>query len=317
MRVTQSMLSNNMLRNLSNSYAKIGKYQEQITTGRKFTRPSEDPVATVKGMSYRTDLNKAEQFTRNLQTVNTWLDTTDDALDQVGAALHRVKELIVQAANDTNTSEDREKINAEIKQIQEQLQDLGNTKVAGKYIFSGTKTNSPLFEDGKINENIETHDEDANGQIVKPYVNTKSVEIEVFDGITMKVNTPGFELFKGIYDFMTEVSKLLDDETITGDKISKALGMTADEDGKIPGLDQLYENVLSYRADVGARQNRVELMTNRLSSHEINITKRLSENEDVDYAEAITKMITSESIHQAALSVGAKIIQQTLVDFIR
>jgi flagellar hook-associated protein 3 FlgL len=59
------------------------------------------------------------------------------------------------------------------------------------------------------------------------------------------------------------------------------------------------------------------MMVNRLSSHELNITKRLSENEDVDYAEAITNMVTAESIHQAALSVGAKIIQQTLVDFIR
>lgn len=85
----------------------------------------------------------------------------------------------------------------------------------------------------------------------------------------------------------------------------------------VPGLDKLYEDVLSARADVGARQNRIEMMTNRLSSHEINITKRLSENEDVDYAETITKMVTAESIHQAALAVGARIIQQTLVDFIR
>lgn len=292
MRVTQSMLSNNMLRNLSNSFAKIGKYQDQITTGRKFTRPSEDPVATVKGMSYRTDLNKAEQFTRNLQTVNTWLDTTDDALNQVGNALQRVKELIVQAANDTNTPDDRQKIQEEINQIKKHLRDLANTKVSDKYIFSGTNTQSPLF--------------DSNAPTINN-VNDRSVTIEVFDGITLNVNIPGKTLFREIDTFMNDFSNTLLDPNSSGEDISKKLG----------DLDNHISAVLAARADVGARQNRVELMTNRLSSHEINITKHLSENEDVDYAEAITKMITSESIHQAALSVGAKIIQQTLVDFIR
>lgn len=58
-------------------------------------------------------------------------------------------------------------------------------------------------------------------------------------------------------------------------------------------------------------------MENRLSIREVSVTKQLSNNEDVDYAKAITEMVTSESIHQASLSVGSKIIQQTLVDFIR
>lgn len=303
MRVTQSMLSNNMLRNLSNSYSKMGKLQDQITSGKKFTRPSDDPVSTVKGMSYRTDLNKAEQFTRNMLTVNSWLDTTDDALDQVGSALQRVKGLIVQAANDTNTKEDRDKINVEINQIRKHLQDIANTKVADKYIFSGTKTHSPLF--------------DTDGQFNDTEINDKDVIIEVFDGITLKVNSTGEVLFKEIDDFMGKVYDLLDGGA-TGEQITEALGMElTDGADTIPALDQLYEKVLADRADVGARQNRVEMMTNRLSKHEINVTKQMSENEDVDYAKAITEMVTSDSIHQAALSVGAKIIQQTLVDFIR
>jgi flagellar hook-associated protein 3 FlgL len=280
-----------MLRNLSNSYSKIGKYQEQITTGRKFTRPSDDPVSTVKGMAFRTDLNKAEQFTRNIQTVNNWLDTTDDALDQAGTALHRIKELLVQAANDTNTSSDRTKIKEEIEQIKLQLRDIANTKVGNKYIFSGTKTLAPVFDES-----------DMTG-----HINEEIVQIEVFDGIKLDVNIPGKTLFGNIDNFMSNLSNLLNDDTKTGEDISEMLG----------DLDQLYEEVLAARADIGARQNRVELMTNRLALHETNVTKQLSENEDVDYAKAITEMITAESIHQAALSVGAKIIQQTLVDFIR
>lgn len=301
MRVTQSMLSSNMLRNLNNSYSKMGKLQEQLTSGSKINRPSDDPVAAIKGMGFRTDLNKVEQFTRNMNEVYTWLDSTDDALTQVGEALNRVKELVVQAANDTNTAEDREKIKTEIDQIREQLQDLGNTKVADKYIFSGTKTHSPLFNEGVLNTDV----------------NENNVNMEVFDGIQLNVNTPGSEMFKQIDEVMAKISTALTpgEETNNGSDIGDLLGGIAD--GTDDTLSEVQNLVLEMRAEVGAKQNRADMMADRLSTHEINVTKQMSNNEDVDYAETITEMVTTESIHQAALSVGARIIQQTLVDFIR
>lgn len=292
MRVTQSMLSNNMLRNLNTNYRKLSDLQNQINTGKKITRPSQDPVIATKGMGYRTDLNKVEQFDRNITEVNAWLDASDDALDQVGNALTRVKELIVQASSDTNTPDDREKIRKEIAQIKLQLQDIANTKIADKYIFSGTDTHTPLFDTvGNLNT-----------------VNENDVKFEVFDGVQLNVNTPGHTLFSSIDTFMNNLNGLLD----------PAAGATGDDiDDLLDDLSNLQNSVLEARADIGARQNRVEMMNNRLAVHKISVTKQMSENEDVDYAETITEMVTSQSIHQAALSVGANIIQQTLVDFIR
>lgn len=306
MRVTQSMLSSNMLRNLNTSYSKMSKYQNMLDSGSVITRPSDDPVVAVKGMGYRIDLDKNQQYQRNLREANTWLDTTDEALDQVGGALKRVKELIVQAANDTNTTDDRQKINAEMQQIKGQLRDIANTKVGENYIFSGTHTNQPLYTDktGPQNPAISTG-------------GNKPIEINVFDGISMNINTQGADLFENIDGFMTHVTTLLESGA-TGPEIGNALGLEVTNGAnKIPGLDGIYENTLTVRADVGARQNRVEMMENRLSLQEVNVTKQLSKNEDTDYAKTITDMVTQESIHQAALSVGAKIIQQTLVDFIR
>ncbi|MFJ5565432.1 flagellar hook-associated protein FlgL [Lysinibacillus xylanilyticus] len=306
MRVTQSMLSSNMLRNLNTSYNKMSKYQDMLDSGSVISRPSDDPVVAVKGMGYRIELDKNQQYQRNLREANTWLDTTDEALDQVGGALKRVKELIIQAANDTNTADDRQKINAEMQHIKEQLRDIANTKVGENYIFSGTHTNQPLYTDkaGPQNPDITT-----GGQ--------KAIEINVFDGISMNINTPGADLFENIDGFMTHVTTLLESGA-TGPEIGSALGLEVTNGAnKIPGLDGIYENTLTLRADVGARQNRVEMMGNRLSLQEVNVTKQLSANEDTDYAKTITDMVTQESIHQAALSVGAKIIQQTLVDFIR
>ncbi|WP_431029175.1 flagellar hook-associated protein FlgL [Lysinibacillus sp. LZ02] len=306
-RVTQSMLSSNMLRNLNSSYNKMSKYQDMLNSGKVITRPSDDPVVAVKGMGYRVELDKNEQYKRNIREAHTWLDSTDEALDQVGSAMKRVKELIVQAANDTNTADDRQKINAEIKQIKQQLRDIANTKVGENYIFSGTHTSKPLYTDqtGPQNPAITTG---AAGEI----------KINVFDGISTKLNTPGNDFFKEIDDFMGRVDTVLQSNA-TSEEISSALGleMTDGGGGNIPALDGVYEKTLTLRAEVGARQNRVEMMENRLDVQAINVTKQKSLNEDTDYAETITQMVTQESIHQAALSVGAKVIQQTLVDFIR
>lgn len=308
MRVTQSMLSNNMLRNLSTSYSKMSELQNQINTGSKITRPSDDPVIAIKGMSYRKDLNKVSQFERNMNEVNSWLDSSDDALGQVGDALNRVKELVVQAANDTNTADERKKIKLEIDQIRSQIQDVANTKIADKYIFNGTKTQSPLFVNGQLNPEIY---DSSTGEFIS--ATSGEVNMEVFDGIQLQVNTSNAaELYKNVDDLMANISSALD--ASDGEQIGNLLGGLAD--GTDDTLSELQNKVLEARADVGARQNRVEMMSNRLSSQEINVTKQMSQNEDVDYAEAITQMITHESIHQASLSVGAKIIQQTLVNFL-
>lgn len=294
MRVTQSMLSSNMLRNLSTSYSKMSTLQDQINTGKKITRPSQDPVVATKGIGYRTDLSKVEQFQRNLGEVNNWLDSSDDALDHVGQAVIRLQELVTDAANGSKTSDDRQKIQVEITQLRKQIQDLGNTKVGDKYIFSGTNTLTPLHNGSTFTD---------------PTLSTglnKEVKIEVYDGVEINVNTNGIQLFSDM-DAMLE-------------KIEKSLGDGSDSaviSGYLTNISNMQNNVLEKRADIGARQNRVEMMENRLASQEIIATKRMSENEDIDYEKAITDMITQESIHTAALSIGSKIIQATLVDFIR
>lgn len=304
MRVTQSMLSTNMLLNLNRSYGKMSKLQDQITTGSKITRPSDDPVVAVKGMGYRRDLAKVEQYTRNMNEVNNWLDASDEALNQVGEQMKRVRELVVQAANDTNTPQERAKIKTEIDQIRQHIQDVANTKVGDRYIFSGTKTGQPLFINGTMNT--------AN-------VNAQEVKIEVYDGIQININTAGMELFENVDDLMGKISDVLDPTRVpvaSGQEIGDMLGGLTNA-GQTDDITVIHNKILEAQSDVGARQNRVELMENRLSIREVSVTKQLSNNEDVDYAKAITEMVTSESIHQAALSVGAKIIQQTLVDFIR
>ncbi|MBG9586611.1 flagellar hook-associated protein FlgL [Cytobacillus firmus] len=286
MRVTQSMLSNNMLRNLSNSYSRMDKLQDQISTQKKFTKPSDDPVAAMMGMNYRTDLNRIEQYTRNIGEVRNWVDSTDDALDKGVLALQRIRELTLQASNGTLEEDQRKAVAEEVKQLKEHLQNLGDTQVGGKYIFNGNQTNLRPSESG---------------------FQSGTIELEVFSGIKIPVNTEGKALFGDMLSDEGDIQKLITaletNDPAVGDMLEN--------------VDKNIDNFLSARALIGAKQNRVELMEDRLSQQEVFSTRILSDNEDIDMEKAIIELTTQESIHRAALSVGARIIQPSLTDFLR
>src|SRR5699024_10554391 len=293
MRVTQNMISNNMLNHLSNSYSKMNKYMDQLTTGKKVNKPSDDPVTVMKGMNYRSEVSRIEQYQRNTGEVHKWMDNTDAALDQATQALQKLRELAVQASNDTYSEEERQSIAKEAEQIKQDLIDIANTKVNGKYIFNGTNTGeAPIKEGESVN------------------FNTNFVKIEVAAGTVLEANVnpenvfgdDESNMFKDIKSFI---------ETLNGDN------QETDLNQYIEDFDQRIDNVINARADLGARMNRLDLIEDRLGDQEIVATKMMSDNEDVDYAKAITELITQESIHRAALAAGSRIIQPSLVDFLR
>ncbi|MFC4182826.1 flagellar hook-associated protein FlgL [Saccharococcus thermophilus] len=301
MRVTQNMLANNMLKHLSTSYANLGKYQEQLSTGKKINRPSDDPVVAMKGIAYRTNLTEVEQFKRNFSEAYNWVENSDAALDKATQALQRIRELVVQASNDTYEETQRQAISQEIKQLTEQLVTIANTKVGDKYIFNGTNTLEPPVQ--------------MNGTSITTSDNTGEVKIELAKGIYIGVNVDPTKVFhydasqkgKGLFSDLQSLANDLDNPAKTGKDINEYLGY----------IDQHINNLLSARAELGARMNRIELMEDRIDSQQVIAEKMLSDNEDVDMEKVITDLKTQESVHRAALAVGARIIQPTLVDFLR
>lgn len=286
MRVTQSMLSNNMLRNLSNNYNKMGKLQDQLTTQKRITRPSDDPVVAMLGLGYRDSLNKVQQYSRNVSEATNWLDSTDDAISQGVKVLQRIRELTVQASNGTYEEGQRGAIAVEVDQLKKQLETIAQTQVGGKYIFNGENTNkAPAAGNFSYGD----------------------IELEIFDGIKLNVNTKGSELFKSVFNTLDSLKSKLEDKTASDTDIS----------GFLDTLDSEIDHFLKIQADVGAKQNRVDMMKDRLSSQETIATEIMSKNEDVEIEKVITELITQESVQRAALSVGARIIQPSLVDFLR
>ncbi|HLQ97067.1 MAG TPA: flagellin, partial [Candidatus Dormibacteraeota bacterium] len=201
----------------------------------------------------------------------------------------------VQASNDTYSEEERQSIAKEAEQIKQDLIDIANTKVNGKYIFNGTNTNEPpIAEDGSYTDHL----------------NTNFVKIEVAPGTELEANVNPKSVFgKGESNMFEDIKSFIN--TLNGANQGKDLNQYIED------FNQRIDDVINARADLGARMNRLDLIEDRLGDQEIVATKMMSDNEDVDYAKAITELITQESIHRAALAAGSRIIQPSLVDFLR
>lgn len=285
-----------MLRNLFHSQAQMDKYFTQIYTGKKISRPSEDPVVAMKGMGYRTEVAEVEQYRRNASEIWNWMDHSDDALDKATKALQRMEYLSVQAANGTYDTDERIAIAEEVKELRAQLAEIANTNVNGKYIFNGTDTDErpvTLNPDGTVSFST------GDGR-------DKPVLIEVSKGITLNVNVNpdnvfDEELFEHIDNFINALES----------------GNQEDLNNSIEELNESSLNIINERAALGARMNRLELIEDRLSMQEVIAKDTMMKNEGVDFEEAVTNLLSQEVMHRAALSAGAKIIQPSLVDFLR
>lgn len=399
------MLANSNLKYISQNYNNLSKIYDQINTGKKITKPSDDPVIAMKGMRYRSQLVEVDQFRRNLSEGFNWLDNADATLDETNQVLNRIRDLTVQASNDSYDPIARKNIAEEITSLQEHIIALANTRVGENYIFNGTDTdkspidsskfnmdfnafvgeftNNPekakdyiisykgqVYKSGGTDENgttvytlepmVEMKDKDApvtepptmmkvptaeirigadgkvthiareanaerNGEIQETNAiissndlvvsnknaastNNEQVKIEVMKGVSIPINLRGQNAFSTeLFGGLESLKKMLTDPATTGKEITKALDT----------IDGFLNDIVSTRAELGAQTNRAEMVDSRLMQQKVIATQTVSNNEDIDFEEAIMNFTIQESLHKASLAVGARIIQPTLMDFLR
>lgn len=313
MRVTQTMLTQTNLKHLSSSYNTLARVQEQLISGKRIQKASEDPVVAMQGIRYRTEVREVDQFRRNVSEATSWMDLTDSTLNEVTEAIKRIRELTTQAANDTYESSQRQIIKSEIDQLVEHIGSLANSKAGEKYIYNGTMTDKPLIDMEKLKGYLAA--DPANPVSIDDVYTSGTapttsgvINFEVSKGILVQVNMQPENVFgKKLFEGLQQLSADLKDETKTGEDFSKMLGT----------LDTLGQSLITERAELGARANRLELVDNRLQDHEIIAKTIMSNNEDIDIEKVIMELKSHETVHRAALSAGARIIQPTLLDFLR
>jgi len=294
MRITQSMIIENFNRNLSQNLKRLADINDNISAQRRIRRPSDDPVGAAMALKIRRQLSAIGQYNSNAKDALTWLKDTETALTNAGNILQRLSELTVQAANGTLTAEERQKILYEVRELKDQLLQEANSTSVNRYIFGGYITDKPPFyvdeDTGKIEHNNPVG----------------TIEYNLGHSERIPVNMIGSEVFEDIFNAVEDLENALDKDL--ADEISGNI---------LENIKKSLDTILKYRAQIGARSNRLEATVARLDADEIDSLDLLNSVEGIDLAKMITELKMEESIYRASLAVGARIIQPTLVDFLR
>lgn len=145
MRITNNMIMNNARVNINGNKVAVDAGDTQMTTQKKISRPSDDPVIAVRSLRLQTQLSKVDQYlNKNITDAESWMDITESALNNTVSCLTRLKELTNQGANDINNENDRKSILQELKQLQEAIFSEGNADCAGRTVFTGYRTDKNL-----------------------------------------------------------------------------------------------------------------------------------------------------------------------------
>ena len=293
-RITQGMMNQTLLYDLRNVTNQLSTSEQQLSSGYKLNQPSDDPYGASQALKLRADLAANKQYQSNVQDANSWQNVADTALGDIGDSIQRARDLVIQGANDTNDASDRQAIVTELNQLIDSIKTDGNTQYAGRYIFSGTATNTQPYQLGS---------NDAYSG------NTAMITREIGVGVQVAINTPGSSVIgDGTGGLLATLRGIVNDLQ-SGN--TNALSTT-----DLNALDTANDTLLNARAQVGALSNRLTTASNRLQSTEQSTTQLLSNVQDADMTQVMVNFSTQQAAYQAALRAGAQIIQPSLMDFL-
>jgi len=308
LRITSNMMSRNLLQNLEVAQGNMSDLENEMSSGHRITKPSDDPSGVHSALGIKTNMAMIAQTKSNADAALSNMGTTDSILGDVTSMLQRVRELAVQGASDTNTPDSRKAIAAEVDQIAAQIKTLANTKIGNKYIFGGTATSTEPMPS-------------AGGSFAG---NSNPIQLDVGNNSKVDISVDGPGVFVKVPAGATY--GLLSDPQGSGngilDKLSAALksGLTTagtDISATLDDIDANLDNISSSRATLGASINRVTAISTQMATTTINLTANLSSIQNTDISKTILDFQTQQNTYQAALSIGAKIIQPSLVDFMK
>ncbi|MCM3128293.1 flagellar hook-associated protein FlgL [Paenibacillus provencensis] len=299
-RVTSSMMNTQMLSNINRNLNKMSNLENQISTGRKINKPSDDPVGVTYALRYRAEIASNEQYQSNVDSAISWLDTTDATMQQATDIVTRIKEIAVQGSSETVPQSGLDAIKEEMEELQKQLVNIGNTQIRGKYIFNGQKYDQAPYELTGGATSYAGLDPDK-----------AAVNFGISQQVNMQINTSGSDFFGA----STEDDNLF---KVT-DNLIAALGSGdySGIQGELTKLEDRNTKMQAALSEVGARTNRVELMQSRLEDQNLNLTTLQSKTEDADIASLMIQATSASTIYEAALQASAKILTPTLMDFMR
>lgn len=283
---------------------RLADIQAQVASGKRVNAPSDAPQLTARVQDAESVLARQDAYLRSLDSVQRKLELQETQMRSASDVLLRVRELAVQAANDTNDSTARKAIATELRTLTDFMQSLANTRdESGNHVFGGSATGQPPFERGE------------DGRVAYQGDATR-VEVEIGPGRLMVLYRSGTEVFAPLVDPQDDAQRVgffdalgqLADDVEAGNQAGMQQGLA--------NLDSLEESISLALGEIGGRMNIVDRQRDVVETEQLRMREVLSELVDLDYAEAITRLRREELALEAAQGTLARISRLSLFNFI-
>jgi flagellar hook-associated protein 3 FlgL len=283
------MMTATVKRNLFRQAEQLAKKQETMASGKRINRPSDDPLGYGKVLDYRKTLTSLGQYDRNIQNAK-------NRTEFIETTLEGVEELMVDAKNwavnqSASASMDREAAITSVQNIREQMLQMSNSKMGNVYVFAGFQTLTPPFaSDGSYNGD--------NGYY----------SVMTADNMEMQVEADGSRIFQGAEDVFDALDQLIvglqtDDVALIHDQIGR--------------FEQAQDQVQMVRAESGAKYQQLQLVEQQTAKLKLTFEEMMDSTEKAIIEETVIDFNNQELAYELALNAAAKIIQPTLMDFLR
>ncbi|PPK92143.1 flagellar hook-associated protein 3 FlgL [Kineococcus xinjiangensis] len=300
-RITHRTTAATSLANLQANQLRQSKLQEQLTSGKSISKASDNPAAAAEALRHRSDIAANEQYARNITDGRMLLDVQEGVLDSALKGLQKVKALAVQGASTgNNDAAAREAIAKQVDAIREELLGAANTKHLGRAVFGGNADITAAYEaDGTYNGN------------------SASIKRSAAPGVDVDINIPGASAFG---TGTTAAPPTAADNTFKAlEDLSAALrsGTGATITASLGNVELGLDRITGALASIGARGNQLAALQDTTEARGDYLSNALEEVEGVDIAKAMVEFNLQNTAYQAALAATAKVIQPTLLDFLR
>lgn len=322
MRVTDNYIMNRLSRSIQNIGNKSAILSDKVSSGKKISKGSEDPTVAMKSLKVRRDISRTEQYKANLENAQSWFEECESLVYGIRKLADDARIAVLEGSSGTYSETDRKGIAETLRKAQEQILAIGNTMFGGKYILGGpnakdipfTSVNGKLYYNGKDMETLSTADIDnvymdmgmgltLNGKDVMPQsAMVISLSGEQIMGIGVDTAT-GYS--NNLYNLLGQLAEKFENNDLTNLTVGQQK------------LSQMCDQLTVQMVSVGEKSEFVEFMANRYDSDLFNSEKRQSQIEDVDFTSAVIKAKTAELAYNATLQMGAKVIQPSLIDYLK
>lgn len=316
MRVTNSSMMANQMYDNQQNLQRMNKLNEQINTSKLVNRVSDDPHKAVKIMRLNNEIKYTEKYNYNIDETVGWMNNTDSSLEELGTILGDVKEAILKIGNGTYSENEFKAIHAEVNEKIKELGEIFNTTHGGRYMFGGSNVDeAPMAVD-------------LTGDFPKLSIkngNKDNLNADISDGTSIDYNISAKEVFskdgKGndteFIDLINSISETVNkianekDETVVEAHKKDLMGNLKD------GLDNFFNRSVDTRTTFGVRVNTAEKLKEFNNENILNMKGVLSLDQDVDHVEKFIELKSAELIYQASIQVSSKLIQPTILDYLR